>query len=95
LETHTVSIFRAQVTELGSGALVYDRGRKAERMRPINDKVCEKGVWTNRESSSGYRVGGRGGGLGVKLEKKQPFSGPTGRHYVLFPFPQVMNERLP
>jgi len=56
------------VTKLGSGALVYDRGRKAERMRPISDKVCEKGVWTNRESSSGYRGGGDWGRSEVREE---------------------------
>jgi hypothetical protein len=61
LEIHAASIFRAEVTKLGSRELRV-RGRKAKGKGPIRDKECGKRVLANTESSS--RLQRMGGGLG-------------------------------
>jgi hypothetical protein len=83
----TVSIFTAEVTKLGSGGV--------EEEGPVRDKDCGKRVWTNRGVEAGCR---EWGWIGSKVTEKLPFSGPTGGCDVLgeslFPFPQIVNERL-
>jgi hypothetical protein len=85
-EEHSISIFKAEVTMLGSGGL----------------RETGKSETTNMEKGSGPKGGlqvAEGGGSVESKEKNRPFSElPEGVSILvesLFPFPQVANERLP
>jgi hypothetical protein len=44
-EKHAVSIFRAEVTNLGKEGLCRIREIKAERKRPVREKKCGEKYW--------------------------------------------------
>jgi hypothetical protein len=94
LERHTIPIFRAEVTKLGSEV----RGRKAEGVGHSEKRNMRRGSRPTGSLQTGYR---EGAGYRVKREAREEmalFRAPKGHHVLgegLFLFPKVMTMRLP